>query len=285
MSSGDRAVRAMTDDGAFRIVAVRLTDTANELARRQSASGDSARILGDLTTCAVLHRETMSPGQRVQCVLRGGDASGQLAAESDPSGFARALLRESPSGLSLMGEGAVLSMQRVLFDGRVHTGNVEIPRDGSVANAMVSYFDLSEQTTTMVSLATVMDGDRIVACGGFLVQLLAEAKDRQGSLAVMSLRLEDFVDIRQRLVDTDASPDHLVAEVFYGMPHTLLGDSPVFPGCNCSETRVFTSLSTLSPSDLAELVAQDEPLETTCDWCGTTYSIAPERLRGLLVSS
>lgn len=285
MMRGDRAVRAMTDDGAFRIVAVRTTDTVNELARRQSATGENARILAELVTCAVLHRETMSPGQRVQCVLRGADGSGQLAAESDPSGFARALLRAADTGLRVTGEGAVLSMQRVLFDGRVHTGSVSVPEDGSIANAMVTYFDLSEQTTTMVSLAAVMNGDEIIASGGFLVQLLAEAKDKTASLAVMSMRLEDFVHIDQRLRDTDASPDYLVEEVFFGMPHTRLGDSPISAGCNCSETRVFTSLATLSAAEIAELVASDEAIETTCDWCGTTYSIAPERLRGLLVSS
>jgi molecular chaperone Hsp33 len=150
---------------------------------------------------------------------------------------------------------------------------------------MVAYFEFSEQTSTMVSLAAVMDGDRVVASGGFLVQLLAEAKDRTASLAVMSLRVEDFVDIRDRLVAEDASPDYFIDEVFFGMPSTRLGDSEITAGCNCSETRVFTSLATLSGPEIAELVASDEPIETTCEWCGTTYSIAPERLRGLLVSS
>ena len=44
MSTGDRAVRAMTDDGAFRIVAVRTTDTVAELARRQNATGASIPV-------------------------------------------------------------------------------------------------------------------------------------------------------------------------------------------------------------------------------------------------
>lgn len=274
----------MTDDGAFRMVAVRTTDTVNELVRRQRATGDDIRLIGELASGAVLHRETMAPGQRVQCVLRGAGGSGQLAAESDPSGFVRALLR-SAGGLRIPGEGAVLSMQRVLYDGRVHTGTVSIPEDGRIASAMVAYFDLSEQIATMVALATAREGDRVVASGGYLVQILAEAKDAQQALAVMSLRLEDFVDVEARLRDTDASPDHLVEEVFYAMPHTRLGESAVTAGCNCSETRVFTSLATLSQSDLAELVASDEVLETTCDWCGTTYAIAPERLRGLLTAS
>lgn len=283
--SGDRVVRAMTDDGAFRIVAARTTDTVIELLRRQGANAADTRIAGELSTCAVLHRETMSPGQRVQCMLRGGDESGQLIAESYPDGMSRLLVRSPRGRIRTTGEGALISMQRVLFDGRLHTGTVSMPDDGVLANAMISYFDLSEQIATMVSIGTVVEGDRVVAAGGFLVQILAEAKDRVNALAVMSLRLEDFVDIHARLAETDASPDHLVEEVFHLMPHTKLGDSPLFAGCTCSETRVFTSLSTLDTTAIAELVASDEPLETTCDWCGTTYAIAPERLRGLLVSS
>ena len=59
----------------------------------------------------------MSPAQRVQCILRGADDSGQLATESDPEGFTRALLRKAPGGLKLKGKGGVLSMQRGLYDG------------------------------------------------------------------------------------------------------------------------------------------------------------------------
>ncbi|MFO0692965.1 MAG: Hsp33 family molecular chaperone HslO [Polyangiales bacterium] len=291
MPAADHVVRAMTNDGAFRIVAARTTDTVAGVVRAQEARGEDARILGELVTGAILYRETMAPTLRVQGLLRGAGDTGQLVGDSHPDGWARGLLKKGRSTrtVDLAGEGALLQLTRSLPTGQNHTGTVAIPEDGKLASAFMAYFDRSEQITTLVSVATVLDdsGDapRVVAAGGFLVQILPEAKDLAGPLAVMTLRLEDFLDLGPRLVDTDASPDHLVEEVFYGMEHTRLGDSPLRFGCNCSRERVMAGFATLRRADIEELVEDGEPLETRCDYCGSLYIIEPELLRGLLASS
>jgi molecular chaperone Hsp33 len=138
----------------------------------------------------------------------------------------------------------------------------------------MSYMQSSEQIATLVAVDVVLGDDgQVEAAGGYLVQILPEYKERAGALELMTARLEDFQDISARLREHDASPEHLVAEIFYGMEHTPLGDSPLRFGCNCSKERVMASLRTLTVDDLSSLVAAGEALDMSCDHCGTPYIV------------
>lgn len=286
MESQDRVVRAMTRDGSFRVIAARTTRTAAAIVAAQETEGNNARILAEVSTLSVLYRETMAPSLRVQITIRGAGESGHVIADSHPDGWARALLRAPEGGdLDLRGDDSVMQLQRPLRNGELHVGSVAVPEDGLIASAAMEYFAQSEQTTTMVSLGTAFaddDNSRVVASGGFLVQVLPEARDREGALALMMLRLEDFIDIDSRLRDTDASPEELIAEIFYGFDYDTLATSPLRFGCVCGEDRLIASLATLDAETLAELAASDEPLESRCDYCGTVYSLAPERVAALI---
>jgi molecular chaperone Hsp33 len=152
---------------------------------------------------------------------------------------------------------------------------------------MMAYMELSEQVLSMASVATVLedDGRTVKASGGYLVQLLPEVRDARGVLLLMSERMKDFVDVAERIARTDASPEHLIEEILYGMPFTYLETTPIHFGCQCSRERVMASLATLGRSDLEELVSSDEVLDLRCEYCGKDYQVSPEHLRGMLAVS
>ena len=278
----------MTDDGAFRMMVVRSTDTVRGAIAAQEARGDAARILGDMVTGAILYRETMAPSLRVQAVIKGANGSGQIIADSYPEGRTRGLFQHKSAAPPFhLGRGSMLQLMRSLPNGELYQGVVELPPEGGVSEGLMSYMKSSEQIATVVRVATVMDGQSGVrAAGGFLIQLLPEAPDREGAIETMADRLEaEFDDITERLVGTDASPDAFIAEAFEGMPHTMLDDSPVAFGCDCSKVRVLTSLSTLGVDDLEQLLADGEALDLGCDWCGKSYRVEVEELKGLLTQS
>src|SRR5262245_66609462 len=113
--SGDRALRAMTDDGAFRAIVVRTTDTVDQLLRAQKAEGAAAERLGELATGAVLVRETMAPDYRLQALLRSGDKKRRLVADSHPDGGTRGLLSGGSERQDFDMAGGPLEIGRRLF--------------------------------------------------------------------------------------------------------------------------------------------------------------------------
>ena len=282
----DGSMRAMTDDGAFRVVTVRTTDTVQRMLELQGHKGDNAKRLGELITGAVLVRETMAPDYRLQALLRSPDNRYRLVADSHPDGGSRGLLtqldKESNARFAL--QGSTLEIVRTLYSGELHRGVVEVPQGGGMSEALMTYLQASEQVASMLSVACVLGPDqRVVAAGGYLVQLLPEVG--RGPLAIMAERLSDFRDISELLARTDAAPSPLLDEILYGMPFTRLSEHPLSWKCRCSTVRVMSSLATLTKADLAELIEDGKPVELSCDFCGQAYNISAPQLAGLLEQS
>jgi len=286
MPENDTVMRAMTNDGAFRIVAARTTDTSKAVIAAQKLSGAIAHDMADLVTTAVLYRETMAPSLRVQCIVRFDEEAGQLVADSHPDGWTRGLLQPGSGDAppDLRETRSTLQMMRTLPNSDLHRGVVEVPESGNLSEAFMRYMQLSEQIVSMISLGSTVEGES-PAAGGFVVQLLPEATEAEAAMETMTKRLEGFVEIRERLQKSDGSPSRLIEQIFEGMPFTWLHSSDIRFGCQCSQLRVMTTLSVLDRSDIQELVDEGEPLSIGCDYCGAFYTVEIAQLQGLLSSS
>lgn len=271
----------MTDDGAFRVMVVRSTDTVRGICQAQGVRGSTASAFADLITATVLFRETMSPGLRVQGILQAADKKMTLVADSAAQGHTRGLMQKKVAEAPLKwGQGALLQMMRTLHNGSINQGIVAVPEGGGVTQAMMAYMKTSEQVDTMLAVGTVLDpaGDVRVA-GGYMVQLLPEVG--RGPLAIMAQRLEDFRSMDQYLTD-DFCPEKFRDELLYRMPFTVLDQSSLSFSCWCSEDRLLGALSTLNRSEIVQMVEQGNPLEITCDYCHRDYAIRPAKLQGLI---
>jgi molecular chaperone Hsp33 len=282
-ASTDSVLRAMTDDGAFRVITARTSQTVRGAIAAQGATGTTARTFGELITGAILYRETMAPQLRVQGVLKGSGGSGSLVADSHPSGRTRGLV-QLKSGRELeLERGAVIQLMRTLPSGRIAQGLVEVPSGGGISQALMEYMQTSEQVVSMVAVSTVVGDEGSIAAGGYMVQLLPEVG--RGPLMVMTERLRDFESIDGRVRERDFSPESLLEQLLYGMPFTRLEESAVGFECWCDELRVVAAIATLSKADLEHLLADGEVLEIACEYCKREYRIPPARLTGLLERS
>jgi len=270
----------MTDDGAFRVITARTTETVRGAMTAQGATGETARTFGELLTGAILYRETMAPQLRVQGVLKGSGGSGSLVADSHPSGRTRGLVQLKPGRELELQQGAVIQMMRTMASGRIAQGLVELPAGGGISQALMEYMQTSEQVVSMVAVSTVVGDEGLVAAGGYMVQLLPEVG--RGPLMVMTERLREFENIAGLVGEPGFSPQTLLEQLLYGMPFTRLEESSVGFECWCDELRVVAAIASLSKGDLEHLLADGEVLEIACEYCKREYRIPPARLRGLL---
>ena len=98
-----------------------------------------------------------------------------------------------------------MQMMRTLPDGKINQGFVEVPDAGGISRALMEYMQTSEQVVSMLAMGTLLDEGRVVAAGGYLVQLLPEVG--RGPLMVMTERLKDFESIDAQLREPGFSPD------------------------------------------------------------------------------
>jgi molecular chaperone Hsp33 len=274
----DTVLRAITDDGAFRVITARTTATVRGAIDAQKASGDVARVLADLLTGAVLVRESMAPDLRVQLILEASSRA-RIVADAHPDGMSRALVQIAP-GASVDGDRSVLQVARTLHNGTLQQGVVPVTEPKGVSEAIMRYMQLSEQVVSVIAVGAHEENGSVVSAGGYLVQLLPEVE--QGPLMVMTERLRDFLDITPLLA---REPRELMSEILYAMPHTIVGEDALHFGCTCSQTRLAMTLASLPKRDIADMVNDGKVIDASCDYCGKEYQFAPEQLRGLLAQS
>lgn len=282
MSNRDQVLRAITDDGAFRVIAAITTSTVRGAVASQPAGPMHAVAFGELLTGAVLVREAMAPTLRVQVVLRGEGGHGSLVADSHPDGKTRGLVNSRPAEQLIgLGEGALLQVMRTLPNRSIHQGIVEVPTGGGVSGALMAYMAESEQVVSVIAARTLLEGGEIIAAGGFMVQLLPEAE--RGPLMVMTTRLEDL-DL-ENFLRAGMSSEQLLAEILHAMPFTRVGESTVAFDCTCSQVRILAGLATIDRHEIADMIAEGKPLEISCDYCGKRYDVRPAELTALLTPS
>lgn len=280
----DSVLRAMTNDSGFRVITADATSTARAAVTAQQATGNTARHLAELLCGTILVRETMAPNLRVQGIVKGAGGRGSLVGDSYPNGGARALVQIAKGEAEFfLGEGARMQIMRSLPNGSIQQGIVDAPPDGGLSQAVMAYLQDSEQVASVVAVGARVEGGVVERAGGYIVQLLPEVE--RGIGFIMSQRLDDFPPIEQFLERHDFSAKMLMDEILHGMSYTQLEQSPVRFECLCSETTLLSTLATLPPSDVSELVASRENLEIRCDYCGKEYVIFPERLRALVDKS
>jgi molecular chaperone Hsp33 len=284
VAGNDSVLRALTDDGAFRVITACTTATVQRAIDAQGARGQTARHFADLLTGSILYRETMAPELRVQGIVKGSGGTGKLVADSHPSGKTRGLIQlgDGASDITLE-QGALMQVLRTMPNGRISQGVVAVPEQGGISHALMAYLQTSESVLSVLAVGTVFDGPRVVSAGGYLVQLLPEVS--RGELMIMTERLRDFEQIDPQLADASFSPAWLLEQLLYGMPFTRVGETPLGFDCWCDELRVVSALASLERSDLEHLLSTDEVLEIACEYCKRQFHIPPARLRGLLDAS
>lgn len=284
-SPADQIHRAMTDDGSFRVLTCDVTHTVKGALVAQKTAGAETLSFGELLVGTVLFRETMAPQLRVQGIITRADGSGQIVADSHPSGDVRGLVQRTNKDSPLaVRPGDNLRMMRSMPNGSLNQGIVQLGEHATVSEGMMAYMQASEQIVTMIGVGVALDASgEVERAGGYLVQLLPGAK--RGPLMVMTERLNDFQNMVDWLRKPEFAPDWFMSELLYGMDHSALGTSSVQFHCWCDELKVIGALATLPRHDLEELARAEEVLSVNCDYCGKLYEVAPPRLRGLLNES
>lgn len=281
-ASSDRVVRAMTIDGAFRVIAAITTDTANAVCTAQKLSSEAGGRLAELLTCAVLVRETTQPTRRVQLVWR-DRRGGALVADSLPDGASRGIVNPGKEQTVEAAGEHILQVNYTLPNGSLHQGVVAIPEDSDLSTALMEYMHASEQIVAMAAIGAVGgtgggEGALLRQVGGYLVQVLPEVT-REG-LDLLTKKLGELPPIDVLVADAGADPRGIISRVLDGFPHAELADSPVAFGCTCSEARIIMGILSLGADEVASMEA-GPALEVRCDACGTQYAIEPSSIRAM----
>ena len=169
--------------------------------------GDVAQSLGEATVGALMIGSYCKQGERVNLNIQGSAFIKQALVDAHPDGTVRGYVTErhfnpgqveTTRNFGPWGDG-VLSVLRT------KTGERERPYIGTVplltgylAKDLTFYWHQSEQIPSAVGIAVSVDGKRVTAAGGFLVQALPGASDEE--LRVIEAHINEIQSLAKTLV-------------------------------------------------------------------------------------
>lgn len=230
--------------------------------------------------------------ERILIQVIGDGPLGQIIAESDELGNARGYVHNPLVHFPLNSTGK-LDVARAVGSGMLYVTRdmgLKEPYRGSVplisselAEDFAYYFVRSEQTPSAVSLGVLVDTDSSVkASGGMIIQLMPGASsDVAGSLAQRIVQMP----APTKMVDSGKSPREIFHMALGDMGLQILEETPAQFKCGCTRDRMETSLITLGPDELRDMIETQHGAELICHFCGEKRWFTETDLKRLLLQS
>ena len=150
-----------------------------------------------------------------------------------------------------------------------------------IAEDLTYYFATSEQIPTSVALGVLMEKNNTVKqAGGFIIQLMPFASEEL--ISDLEKRLGEFTSITA-LLDQGMEPLDIVKQIFEGYNVEVTDTIPTKWHCNCSKERFSQAVISLGKKEIANLLADNKPIEVNCQFCNSSYTFSPEELENMLL--
>lgn len=149
-----------------------------------------------------------------------------------------------------------------------------------IAEDLTYYFATSEQVPSSVGLGVLMNRENTVRqAGGFIIQLMPFAEEE--IIGKLEENLKKITSVTA-LLEEGITPEQILELLLEGLSPVITDRMPVAFTCNCSKERIEKVLVSLGREELEDMVADGQPIEVNCHFCGKSYTFSLEELKGLL---
>jgi len=271
---------------------VRLGETIDAILSAHAYPEPVAALLGEACALAALVGSALKFDGRLIIQAQGDGPVAFVVADYDTAGTLRGYCRfdadrvaeaskgfARPGARTLLGQGLFIMTLDQGQDRERHQGVTPVEGE-TLALCAEHYFAQSEQVPTRVRLAvgelSTPEG-RAWRAGGAMIQLIAGDETRGSTEDVWERSEALFQTLADdELVDPTISPETLLFRLFHEDGVRLEAARSLSAVCRCSQARVEGMLRAFPPEDRVEMVEPDGKIRVTCEYCSTTYEVAPE---------
>ncbi len=119
----------------------------------------------------------------------------------------------------------------------------------------------------------------ILAAGGFVIQMLPDAKE--ATISRLEENLKTLKPISE-MVREGLSPEEILQAILSGGDVQFLSQLPVQFHCSCSKERLRIALLSLGRDELEQILQEEGHAELTCHFCEEKYDFNQEDLKALI---
>lgn len=275
----DRVVKAITEDGLFRLAAVRNTKCAQTAQEKHKLSPLAAVLLGRAMAGASLLSSFLKNEERVNLDFSGNGPAGKVFAEALELGEVRGYVQNPQCVLDFaapnvkltdgLGIG-LLRVQKILYNHyEPVTGVVEL-HASDITTDIAYYLTQSEQIPTAVLLDVSIDSEgKVEQSGGLMVQAMPGASDT----AIEEMH-KSIVKVQHltEMLSSGYTPQEML-KIVSTQSLKEIADTPVDFFCRCSIDRFKAALSALGEEQVLDMQASEQR-ELVCRYCNKHYYLS-----------
>ena len=284
-------IRGLSENGGVVFCGVDSTELVRRAEQLHTTSATCSAALGRLLTGASLMGSMLKDdGDKVTLRVQGGGPAGVLIACTDGTGNVKGcidnpLVELPPKADGHLDVGGAVGRSgalTVIRDNRLQkeptVGQVPLV-SGEIAEDVAQYFATSEQTPTVCGLGVLVNPDLTVnVAGGFLIEVLPFASD--ACIDTIEKNLKTLPPVTTMMTQ-GMTTDQIALRLLDGLEPNLLDEGEVHYQCDCNRERTERVLKALGNQELTQLIAEGEPVEVNCHFCGKKYTFTPEELQQL----
>ena len=262
----DQIRRFLFDEHAIRGQHVSLDSSWQQIAEQSNVEGITQTLLGQALTASALLVETLNINGSVSLQIRGTGPIHLLVAEATSDHTIRGIIKQSSELEEQKSMTEIFGSDKLVITikngkGKPHQGIVPLSGE-NLAEALQAYFDQSEQLPTRLWFAC----DQQSSCG-LLLQKLPEKvvdTDAWNRITLLAATTEE-----QELLTLSA--DVLLQRLFHEENLRLFEASKIEFSCTCSLERTRDMLISLGKAEIDDMIATQEEVSITCEFCNQHY--------------
>ncbi|MEI3379834.1 Hsp33 family molecular chaperone HslO [Clostridium sp. BIOML-A1] len=287
----DYIIRGMAADGQVRFFAGTTKEIVETARSIHNTSPVATAALGRLLTAGALMGATCKNDSdlltlQIQCSGPIGGLTVTADAHCNVKGYVNnpeVILHANDKGKLDVAKALDMGVLSVIKDiglKEPYIGQTQLV-SGEIAEDLTYYFATSEQIPTSVALGVLMEKNNTVKqAGGFIIQLMPFASEEL--ISDLEKRLGEFTSITA-LLDQGMEPLDIVKQIFEGYNVEVTDTIPTKWHCNCSKERFSQAVISLGKKEIANLLADNKPIEVNCQFCNSSYTFSPEELENMLL--
>lgn len=288
----DRIIRAITCDGAVKILAMTARETVEEARRIHDLTPLTSAALGrTLIAASLLGNDLKGEENSITVRIDSDGPIGSIVAVSDNCGYVRGYcknphadlpVRESDRKIDVsggVGRNGTLSIIKDLGMKEPYIGQTALV-SGEIAEDVTAYLATSEQIPSVCALGVLVERDwTIRAAGGYIIQLLPGVYEDEID------RLEECIKKARAVtecLDEGMSLEEILSTTLEGFEVEVLDEAEVGYRCTCSRERTRGVVMSIGAEELSVIAEEDGKAEVACQFCDNKYMFEKAELLDMI---
>lgn len=288
----DYLIRGIDKLGRLRIFVASTTNLVEEAREMHGTSPTATAALGrSLTAASMMGIMMKNDKDTLTLKINGGGPIGNILVVAKNQGRVKGYVDHPEADVApkskgkldvgrLVGKEGMLTTIMDLGLKEPYVGQANLI-SGEIAEDLASFYLLSEQQPSAVSLGVLVNRDRtVLAAGGYIIQLLPGILDEDITKIENALAKVEPVST---LIAKGMSPEEIMYDILSDFDMQILDKVDLKFECDCSREKIENVIISLGKKEINDIIEEDGKAEVVCQYCNKKYQFNKEDLNKILV--